>query len=141
MNAIHPESAIAAGPSMIAAPQTSAQAIMDDASMAELVTLGRLFFAAINCCDTGESEGAVDDEERHQRDDRMSVLANFDDELSSLICARKPRTAEEYGVKAAYLFARLRGGGMSDAVDDEALQALECDARVMACLISPEPLA
>lgn len=139
MNAIHPASAIAAGPPMIAAPQASAQAIMDDASMAELVTLGRLFFAAINCCDTGESE--VDDEERHQRDDRMSVLANFDDELSSLICARKPRTAEEYGVKAAYLFARLRGGGMSDAVDDEALQALERDARVMACLISPEPLA
>lgn len=126
MNAIHPAAAMAGDPSAVGATLPSAAAILAGASMADLVTLGRLYFAAINCRD--------EDDHADDRAEEMSVLASFDDELSSLICLREPRDAQEYGVKAAYLFARVREGGMSDAVEDEALQSLERDARAMAGL-------
>lgn len=92
------------------------------ASMAELVTLGRLFQAAINDRRPSDSE---------QADAEMGVLAPFDDELSLRICERAPADIEEYRIKASYLLGRLRGGSMSSDVDDSALAALERDCRAL----------
>lgn len=98
---------------------------LDRASMAELVTFGRLFHAAINC------RHCPDEETAHRLDDEMDVLSTVDDEISELIIERRPMTAADYVTKAAYLLERTRSDSMSSDVMDAALSVLIADTSVL----------
>lgn len=114
----------------IAATRLSAAAIMEAATMAELVVLGRLFHAAIN----SRPDYEYSEELAEQRDNEMGILSTFDDDLTALIADRVPKDAAEYGVKATYLFARVRNEDIADDVEEQVLDALERDARTLAGL-------
>jgi hypothetical protein len=95
----------------------------DQASMIELVTLGRMFWAAINSrpgCD-----GPFDEETSETREAEMAVLADFDDEISIRIIERAPKDVAERSVKASYLIARIRSESMSQAAEDMAQRWIE----------------
>lgn len=101
------------------------KATLNQANMAELVTLGRLFQAFINCRDCPDEEAA------HRLDDDMDVLSTVDDEISELIIARRPMTAADYATKAGYLLERARADSMSSDVMDAALAALIAETAVL----------
>nr|WP_314074732.1 hypothetical protein [uncultured Roseococcus sp.] len=105
--------------------RAQSKAALAQANMAELVALGRLFHAVINCRECPDEETA------HRLDDDMDVLAPVDDEISALIVARRPATAADYVMKAGYLLERARTGSMSQDVMDAALAALIAETAVL----------
>lgn len=112
-----------------------AHEIMAAATMADLVKLNSLFQAAIN------ARPGYNEETAERMDDEMGVLAAFDHELTARLIDREPKSAEEYRIKAAYLFERLRHhDSISDANRSQALTALEREARTMADLSEGLPL-
>lgn len=100
-----------------------ARLIFLEASMADLVTLGRMFWAAINSRHSPDEP--YDEELSAKSDDEMNVLATFDDEISIRIVERAPRDADERALKASYLIARIRSNNMSEEAEGLAQQWVE----------------
>lgn len=88
------------------------------APLVDLITCGRVYFAAINAGDFSEAE--------------MNVLVSFDDHLSELIARRQPATPEEFAAKVHYLLGRIENGSMSDAMDAAASASIMDDAAAFA---------
>jgi hypothetical protein len=99
------------------AAQAAHEAIIDKASIAELVTASRLVFAAINAWP--QCFG----------DETAAGLCKLDSELVTYLAHCGPSTAEEAAHKAAYLLARHRADDMDDNTDTLVLDALLADAR------------
>ncbi|MBR0661329.1 hypothetical protein [Neoroseomonas oryzicola] len=103
-------------PSDLGAPWRAHVAEFEAAHMRDLVTLGRLFFAAVNM------------RAREWSDDEMATLARFDDVLSELIVRRRPTSAEEFAEKTRYLLGRIEAEDMADAVEQQAWHVLRREA-------------
>ncbi|MDB5414110.1 MAG: hypothetical protein JWR10_2445 [Rubritepida sp.] len=91
-------------------------AILDAASIAELVSCSRLMNAA------------MDGLPQCFQDEHIGGLVEMDDRLLEYLAQRVPGSAEDFAHKAAYLLARQSAKDMSADVADLVVEALEADA-------------